>query len=357
MSESRTKAPSLLVLAAAAPIACAALLGVTASSATALTAVPAQCAINQTLRYGSTGAQVRLLQAGVGSGVDGIFGRNTENAVKAFQSRHSLPATGVVDKATVAAFGCTVAGGTPTAGATGGATAGATGGATAGETGGATGAATATTAPTETATTTEAPTTTATQEATTAAAATTAEATPTVTAPASTSHHGVSPWWWLLLPLILLPLLGWLLWRRRGVDEYETRQAAPVRRTEQPVVREPAKPVVRETTKPVVREPAKPVVREPAKPVVRDTTTKPLVGETAKPVVREPAKPVVPPTAHTTVRETPRPVVDTTREVRGTTPVIRDLTGDVEDGDVEVRYLNNAIGDHEQSLEDKSDDD
>ena len=58
-----------------------------------------------TLRRGSTGANVRLLQnllnsvlntAGIKLGVDGIFGKDTEAAVKAFQQAHHLAVDGIV---------------------------------------------------------------------------------------------------------------------------------------------------------------------------------------------------------------------------------------------------------------------
>src|SRR4051794_17210441 len=52
------------------------------------------------LRFGLEGDMVAALQKGVGVSSDGIFGPITENAVKAFQARHGLPVTGVVDPAT-----------------------------------------------------------------------------------------------------------------------------------------------------------------------------------------------------------------------------------------------------------------
>ena len=58
------------------------------------------------LAYGSQGPAVSLLQAALNRGrygaltVDGIFGRATERAVKAFQERNSLAATGIVNEKT-----------------------------------------------------------------------------------------------------------------------------------------------------------------------------------------------------------------------------------------------------------------
>ena len=49
------------------------------------------------LKKGSTGPQVRQLQTKLGVKVDGDFGDNTTNAVKAYQSTNGLPVTGIVD--------------------------------------------------------------------------------------------------------------------------------------------------------------------------------------------------------------------------------------------------------------------
>ena len=49
-----------------------------------------------TLRFGSRGEAVRRLQKLLGVTADGIFGRITENAVKAFQKRHGLVVDGIV---------------------------------------------------------------------------------------------------------------------------------------------------------------------------------------------------------------------------------------------------------------------
>lgn len=49
----------------------------------------------RTLRRGSQGEDVRLVQRAVGASVDGDFGPRTEAAVKAWQTRHGLVADGV----------------------------------------------------------------------------------------------------------------------------------------------------------------------------------------------------------------------------------------------------------------------
>ncbi len=58
------------------------------------------------LRIKAQGEAVKILQLlfnnfhGLQIGVDGIFGQETENAVKDFQGSHNLPLTGIVDFAT-----------------------------------------------------------------------------------------------------------------------------------------------------------------------------------------------------------------------------------------------------------------
>lgn len=53
-----------------------------------------------TLRKGSKGKYVKLLQKKLKIKADGIFGSNTEQAVKTFQKKHGLTADGVVGKKT-----------------------------------------------------------------------------------------------------------------------------------------------------------------------------------------------------------------------------------------------------------------
>lgn len=57
---------------------------------------PVQPAIPPTLRRGDRGDDVRLAQAAVGAKVDGVFGPNTEAAVKQFQRDNGLVADGIV---------------------------------------------------------------------------------------------------------------------------------------------------------------------------------------------------------------------------------------------------------------------
>lgn len=61
----------------------------------------------QTLRLGSRGQDVRLLQGKLSLHVDGIFGPVTEEAVKVFQSEKNLKADGIVGSKTWAALGVT----------------------------------------------------------------------------------------------------------------------------------------------------------------------------------------------------------------------------------------------------------
>jgi LysM repeat protein len=52
------------------------------------------------IRNGSTGKDVERIQRALGINVDGIFGKQTEAAVKAYQKRHSLSIDGIVGKET-----------------------------------------------------------------------------------------------------------------------------------------------------------------------------------------------------------------------------------------------------------------
>lgn len=64
----------------------------TGQYADGLTSVPT---ITQTLRYGSRGDQVKILQKKLGLKVDGIFGTKTEKAVKDFQAKYHLKVDGI----------------------------------------------------------------------------------------------------------------------------------------------------------------------------------------------------------------------------------------------------------------------
>lgn len=62
----------------------------------------------RTIKFGSTGADVRYLQTKLGvatGGADGIFGPKTRRAVIAFQKSHGLVADGIVGPKTWAAIG------------------------------------------------------------------------------------------------------------------------------------------------------------------------------------------------------------------------------------------------------------
>ena len=66
-------------------------------------ALAARC--GSTLRRGSRGSCVSQVQRAVGSSADGIFGRKTEAAVRAFQRRKGLVVDGIVGPRTWAAIG------------------------------------------------------------------------------------------------------------------------------------------------------------------------------------------------------------------------------------------------------------
>lgn len=59
----------------------------------------------ETLRKGSRGQDVRILQGSLALHIDGIFGPITEEAVKTFQASNSLVADGIVGPKTWAALG------------------------------------------------------------------------------------------------------------------------------------------------------------------------------------------------------------------------------------------------------------
>ncbi len=61
---------------------------------------PTPKTITKTLRYGSTGEQVKTLQEILGITKDGIFGVRTDTAVRNFQKYHKLVADGIVGEKT-----------------------------------------------------------------------------------------------------------------------------------------------------------------------------------------------------------------------------------------------------------------
>jgi len=62
-------------------------------------------AAKQILKVGSKGTAVKVVQAKIGVTADGAFGPKTQAALKAYQTKHGIPATGVVDAATWAKLG------------------------------------------------------------------------------------------------------------------------------------------------------------------------------------------------------------------------------------------------------------
>jgi peptidoglycan hydrolase-like protein with peptidoglycan-binding domain len=104
-SSSRAKRLSLGALAAlsAGPAA-----GLAAGGSTAVAATGAEPATTTehtlTISSESQGRQVEMLQEALGVGVDGVYGSETEHAVRSFQSAHGLTVDGVVGPATIAAL-------------------------------------------------------------------------------------------------------------------------------------------------------------------------------------------------------------------------------------------------------------
>jgi peptidoglycan hydrolase-like protein with peptidoglycan-binding domain len=91
--------PKWAILVLALALATAGVLAATATVAPS----PAHAAAKP-LKKGSKGPRVRKAQRWLGVHADGIFGRGTKRAVKAFQRRHGLTADGVIGPATWAAL-------------------------------------------------------------------------------------------------------------------------------------------------------------------------------------------------------------------------------------------------------------
>ncbi len=104
-SSSRAKRLSLGALAAlsAGP---AASLATGGSAAVAATGAEPTTTTEHTVTISSEsqGRQVEMLQEALGIGVDGVYGPETEHAVRSFQSAHGLTVDGIVGPATIAAL-------------------------------------------------------------------------------------------------------------------------------------------------------------------------------------------------------------------------------------------------------------
>ena len=58
--------------------------------------IPARAPVSKTLRVGSSGSDVKQMQAKLGIAADGVFGNGTARAVKAWQTANGLAADGVI---------------------------------------------------------------------------------------------------------------------------------------------------------------------------------------------------------------------------------------------------------------------
>lgn len=74
------------------------------TTATPASATPSSPLSLRTLRRGSRGDDVKIVQRRLGIGDDGIFGRGTDAAVRKFQSNRGLKADGIVGRMTWAAL-------------------------------------------------------------------------------------------------------------------------------------------------------------------------------------------------------------------------------------------------------------
>ncbi len=106
-NSTRARRASLGALVAMAAAPASALLDSGAAPSVALAAGPEPTTTSQhfiTLRSGTEGRQVRLLQQALGVPVDGVYGAATEAAVRNFQISRGLPADGVFGAATARAL-------------------------------------------------------------------------------------------------------------------------------------------------------------------------------------------------------------------------------------------------------------
>ncbi len=107
-SSTRARRASLGALVAVAAAPASALLDSAGAPSTAFAAgAPEPTTTSQhflTLRAGTEGRQVRLLQQALGLPVDGVYGPATEAAVRSFQLSRGLPADGVFGATTARAF-------------------------------------------------------------------------------------------------------------------------------------------------------------------------------------------------------------------------------------------------------------
>jgi peptidoglycan hydrolase-like protein with peptidoglycan-binding domain len=98
-SSTRARRASLGALIAVAAAPAAALLDSSGGQGVAFAATPEPTTTTQhyiTLRSGSEGRQVRLLQQALGINVDGVYGPETEGAVRRFQASRGLKVDGVL---------------------------------------------------------------------------------------------------------------------------------------------------------------------------------------------------------------------------------------------------------------------
>ncbi len=106
-SSTRARRASLGALVAVAAAPASALLDSAGAPSTAFAAAPEPTTTSRhflTLRAGTEGRQVRLLQQALGLPVDGVYGPATEAAVRRFQLSRGLPADGVFGAVTARAL-------------------------------------------------------------------------------------------------------------------------------------------------------------------------------------------------------------------------------------------------------------
>jgi cell wall-associated NlpC family hydrolase len=100
-----SSAPAPSVAALPTAVTPAVLPGVVPAAPTVVPALPATPSISGTLRWGSRGESVRVVQRIVGTVPDGVFGPKTHAAVKRYQASKRLVVDGIVGPKTARAMG------------------------------------------------------------------------------------------------------------------------------------------------------------------------------------------------------------------------------------------------------------
>jgi len=158
--------------------------------------------------------------------------------------------------------------------------------------------------------------------------------------------------WWILLGIPLVAGLGWALLRRKPAEVVPVKVAerAPVVKPTPPPAPRPA-PVVKAPTPPPA---PKPVTPPPApKPVTPPPARVAPVANVTPPPAPKPVTP--PPAPRPLMSEPPKATIRTEATDHDLSTVVRYEESPAATEAVQVTYENNAVGDHQASVADKSD--